>query len=69
MEQGKTLDVNRNDLLAYTEALDAVLLSRCEALVSDAVWESIMHLRERLAGAPFNYPVLESPRKDSEERC
>ncbi len=41
---------------AYVEALDAILLARSDVLDVDATFDSIMLLREDLAGVPFQYP-------------
>jgi hypothetical protein len=50
------ITVSAHNREAYVDALDAVLLSRCDALDADATWESVMHLREQLAGKRFEYP-------------
>ena len=55
-----TLRISEHNRGAYVEALDAILLAPSDALDADATWESIMHLREKLAGRPFEYPPAHS---------
>lgn len=44
-----TLKISRDNLSAYVEAIDAILLSPQDALDGDGTWESITHLRDQLA--------------------
>ena len=52
--------ISEHNRTAYVEALDAILLARSDVLDADATFDSIMLLREDLAGVPFQYPTAPS---------
>ena len=54
--QDIVITITPDNRAAYVEALDAVLLCRCESIDADGTWESVMHLREKLAGERLEYP-------------